>query len=65
MLTWSLLGLTLAWLIALGLSVLAVLELVGMRLMVCYFPEGRCWWQVPAQFASLAAFAAVVHFNPF
>jgi len=65
MLTWSLLGQILAWGLAMLVSVVSVLELVGMRLMVAYFPEGRRWWQVPAQFVSLAVFAALVHFNPF
>lgn len=53
------------WLIALAITVLMVFELVGMRLMVQYFPEGRRPWMFPSQVAAMMAFAAVVHFNPF
>lgn len=63
--TWAQLGMALYWLLMLGLSIMAVFQLVGMRLMLAYFPEGRRWWQAPAQLASLAVFAAVIHFNPF
>lgn len=53
------------WFIVLLASILAVFEFVGMRTMVNFFPEGRRWWQFPAQIASLAVFAAVVLNHPF
>jgi hypothetical protein len=57
--------LSIAWFLALLLSVCAVFQFVGMRLMVSYFPEGRRWWMLPAQLGSLALFAALIHYNPF
>lgn len=53
------------WFVLLLLSIAAVFNLVGMRLMVGYFPEGRRWWMLPAQLLSLAVFAAIVLFHPF
>lgn len=53
------------WFLALLLTIGLVFELVGFRSMVRMFPEGWRWWQLPAQLASLAAFAAVVLLHPF
>lgn len=53
------------WFLLLAVSILSVFELVGMRSMVSFFPEGRRWWQLPAQLASLAIFAAIVINHPF
>jgi len=53
------------WFLMLAVSILSVFELVGMRSMVNFFPEGRRWWQFPAQFLSLAVFAAIVINHPF
>ena len=53
------------WFLLLAASILAVFELVGTRLMVTFFPEGRRWWQLPAQLASLGVFAAIVINHPF
>lgn len=57
--------LVIAWFIALLLSIGAVFQFVGLRAMLQFFPEGRRWWTLPTQLASLACFAAVVHFQPF
>ncbi len=57
--------LVIGWFIALLLSLGAVFQFVGLRTMLEFFPEGRRWWVFPAQLASLAFFAAVVHFEPF
>lgn len=57
--------LTIAWLLCLAASLLAIYQTVGAHLMVTFFPEGKRWWMFPAQMASLAAFAAVVTFHPF
>lgn len=54
-----------AWFIGMYVSIIIVFNTVGSRLMVAYFPEGHRWWMLPAQLASLALFAALVHFNPF
>jgi hypothetical protein len=56
--------LTIAWLVCTFLSLVCVYQFVGMHLMVCYFPEGKSWWNVPAQWLSLAAFAACAIYNP-
>lgn len=53
------------WFLLLAVSILSVFELVGMRSMVNFFPEGRRWWQLPAQLASLGVFAAIVINHPF
>ena len=53
------------WLLLLAVSTLSVFELVGMRLMVNFFPEGRRWWHLPTQLVSLAIFAAIVINHPF
>lgn len=53
------------WAVALAVSVMAIFALVGMHGMVSFFPEGRRWWQLPAQLLSLALFAAVVLNHPF
>lgn len=55
----------LLWFPLLFVSVIAVFQLVGTRLMVCYFPEGRRWWMFPSQLLSLVAFAAIVINHPF
>lgn len=56
--------LAILWALGLIVSAIAVFEVVGMRLMVCYFPEGRRPWHLPAQIASLAFFAFMVLINP-
>lgn len=53
------------WFIGLIIAIFVVFEVVGMRLMCNYFPEGRKAWMLPAQLASLAFFAAVVLLHPF
>lgn len=53
------------WFIMLLLSVAAVFNFIGSALMVQFFPEGRRWWQLPAQLLSLAFFGAMVLLNPF
>jgi drug/metabolite transporter superfamily protein YnfA len=53
------------WFLLLAVSILSVFELVGMRTMVNFFPEGRRWWQLPAQLVSLAIFAVIVISHPF
>lgn len=53
------------WFLLLAFSILSVFELVGMRSMVNFFPEGRRWWQLPAQLVSLAIFAAIIINHPF
>lgn len=62
---WADLVHVLGWLMALAVAVVAVLELVGLRLMVAYFPEGRRAWHGPAQAAALGTFGLVAHFTPF
>lgn len=56
---------TIGWFLLLSVSTLAVFELVGLWRLVCMFPEGKRWWMLPVQFASLAFFAAVVLNHPF
>lgn len=56
---------TLTWLILLAFSIYLVFVLVGMRLMVQFFPEGRRWWQTPVQLLALMFFALVVLYQPF
>jgi len=53
------------WAILLPLSMFAVFELIGMNGLVRMFPEGRRWWQFPAQLTALAVFAAIVINHPF
>lgn len=53
------------WAVWLLLSIALVFKMVGMRLMVNFFPEGQRWWQFPAQLASLGFFAAAVLNHPF
>lgn len=53
------------WFLWLLLSIYIVFQFIGMHLMVSYFPEGRRWWQFPAQLASLAFFATAVLYHPF
>lgn len=54
-----------SWFLLLLLSMVLIFNFVGMRAMCDFFPEGRRWWQFPAQLASLAFFAAVVLNHPF
>jgi hypothetical protein len=54
-----------SWLLWLLVTAAIVFETIGWRGLVRMFPEARRWWQLPAQLASLAAFAAVVLFHPF
>lgn len=53
------------WAIGMLVAIWAIFSSVGLNYMVMMFPEGRRWWLRPAQFASLAFFAALVHFHPF
>jgi drug/metabolite transporter superfamily protein YnfA len=53
------------WFLVLLFSMHLVFEVVGLRRMVQFFPEGRRWWMLPAQLVSLAIFAAVVLNHPF
>lgn len=57
--------LIIGWFIGFVVSILGVYQFVGMHLMVSFFPEGKRWWQIPAQIVSLALFAAFVLFHPF
>ena len=52
------------WVIWLWLSIGLVFDLVGLRGLVQMFPEGKKWWLLPVQIASLAFFALAVLFNP-
>lgn len=54
-----------AWFVGLSVSVLLVFEFVGNAGITRMFPEGRRWWHLPVQLASLTLFAAVVLFHPF
>lgn len=57
--------LAILWFVGLIVSIFLVFELVGCASMVRMFPEGRRWWMLPAQWGSLAFFAAMVLLNPF
>jgi hypothetical protein len=52
------------WFVLLIVSFVAVFEFVGWRGLVRMFPKGWRWWMLPLQLISLAAFTAVVYFNP-
>lgn len=56
---------TILWVVAALVAIRLVYRTVGIHYMVCMFPEGRRWWQLPAQMASLGFFAAVALFHPF
>lgn len=56
--------LAIGWVLRLFVSVVLCLDLIGMRSMCSFFPEGRRWWMLPAQLAALAHFAAAVRFTP-
>ena len=56
--------LAIGWAVWLFMAVVLVLDVVGWRGLTNMFPEGWRWWHLPAQLATLAHFAAVVHFNP-
>ncbi len=55
----------LAWAFWMLVSVWAVFALIGSAGLVAMFPEGRRWWQLPAQWASLGMFSAAVLCHPF
>jgi len=57
--------LAIAWFLMLLLAICLIFMLVGLHRMVHMLPEGKRWWLFPSQLASLAFFAALVHFNPF
>ena len=57
--------LNIAWFVWLMLSLAVVFHFVGMTALVNMFPEGRRPWQLPAQWCSLANFAACVLLHPF
>lgn len=56
---------SIGWFVALLVSIWLVFVLVGSRGLTTMFPEGRRWWHLPLQLASLALFAVVVLFHPF
>ncbi|MBL4833610.1 MAG: hypothetical protein JKY26_06500 [Pseudomonas sp.] len=53
------------WFICLLVSIAAIFELIGFSGLVRMFPEGRRWWQFPAQVTSLIVFAVIVLLHPF
>lgn len=57
--------LSILWAVGLLISIAGVFQLVGFASMVRMFPEGRRWWQFPAQLASLCFFGLMVLLNPF
>ena len=63
-LLWAELPYLLAWLLFLLVTWVFVLELVGMRLMLRYFPEGCRAWHKPAQVAAMVCYGLVCHFTP-
>jgi hypothetical protein len=53
------------WLGWLWISWRSVFVFVGAEDMTQMFPEGRRWWLLPSQIASLGMFAACVLCHPF
>jgi len=54
-----------AWFLMLCMSIFAVFHVIGFSGLTRMFPEGKRWWHLPVQLASLAVFAAVVLNHPF
>jgi polyferredoxin len=52
------------WAAWVGFATLLVFQFVGFRTMTEFFPEGKRAWHLPAQFGTLAFFAAAVLCNP-
>lgn len=55
---------SIGWFIALLVSIYMVFLTMGWGGLVRMFPEGYRWWMTPAQWGSLAVFAALVRFTP-
>lgn len=53
------------WFVAMLVSIGLIYMTWGNAMLVQMFPEGRKWYDMPSRLASLAVFAAVVHFHPF
>lgn len=53
------------WFVLFLTSVSFIYETVGIHRMVCFFQEGKRWYQIPLQWLSLGIFAAVVINHPF
>ena len=53
------------WFILVCISMYSVFVFVGMNGLVNMFPEGRRWWQLPAQLTSLVIFGLICAFHPF
>ena len=56
---------TVLWLFGIFLSVHIVFGMVGVRLMLTYFPEAQKWWREIVQLLALAFFALIVLLHPF
>jgi len=52
------------WFVALVFSIQMVFWLIGFSGLTNMFPKGRRWLLLPAQYAALALFSAVVILNP-
>lgn len=52
------------WFIWLAFSIMLVFDVVGFRALCNFFPEGKRWWHIHAQLASLVFFALAVLCNP-
>ncbi|NTF18210.1 hypothetical protein G6L37_07305 [Agrobacterium rubi] len=53
------------WFIGMIASVWLIFHMVGFSGVTRLFPEGRRWWHLPTQLASLAPFAVLILFHPF
>lgn len=56
--------LVIGWFVWVVFAIALVFAIVGFRGLVQMFPEGRRFWHLPAQLASLAFFAAAVLCHP-
>ena len=57
--------LVILWFIGLVISIEVIFHFIGFSGLTRMFPEGWREWHPFAQYGSLAAFAAFVHFPPF
>ena len=54
-----------AWIVALVVAIEIVMIALAYGGLLLMFPKQRRWWQLPAELAALALFAAVVLNHPF